>query len=831
MQPGTTHFFLVSKTIFRQNRLTGNVKGFTHALVDASLSPVCHVISGTSYMGKSVLALVLVGLVSVSSVLGQTSRPNIVVILADDLGYGDVGFNGSPDIPTPNIDALAANGALCTNGYATHPVCSPSRAAIMTGRYQQRFGHENQPTFDTLVPENPRLGLPESELTLAQLLKPAGYVSGVIGKWHLGFAPNLFPTERGFDEFFGFLDAQQSYYNTWIWEYGTLVQESTYLTDAFTREAVSFINRHATEPFFLYLAYNAVHKPYDQPPDIYMNRVSYIRDFQRRVYAAMAVALDDGVGQVVATLQAQNLLNNTLIFFLSDNGAPDTSFTANSNLPLRGYKLDVLEGGIRVPFAVQWTERLPANVVYNDIVSSLDIVPTAAAAAGVVLPTDRGYDGLNIVPYLAGEQVSPARTLYWRWLSLGPDGPPGSKNTIWAVRSGPLKLVVEDAKSALPPALYNLTDDIGETQDLAAVEPGDVDSLTRLYAQWTLNTIPPTWHINTDQQLLPLVLAGDWNSFNKDDSNPPWKLTNITAPDLQGTPDAYNWYKTTIHVATTGGDTTPGSHSFTLIGTNSYSEQWGGVTINIDNTTDIPFFSGRALGPTNTITFENGFYYSLRILDADIYPVTDSYLTMAVTKTSGPPVSVSRTGQTPSVPAADDPVVVSIGLSQSKSVQERVYLRWTTDNFITSHLVTAQGIGTSYSATIPAQPAGSLLLYTIITSTADLAAYSGSGVIDSQTLATTGVFAAVPQTPPEITQQPANARVKVGRTARFQVVASSGTPLSYQWSKNGVAIAGATRSTYTTPPATRTDDGGRFSVVVSNGNGSATSKKALLKVK
>jgi arylsulfatase A-like enzyme len=171
------------------------------------------------FLRTFVFSLLLTGCAFLSPLLGQTSPPNIVVILADDLGYGDVGFNGCPDIPTPNIDALAANGALCTNGYVTHPTCSPSRAAIMTGRYQQRFGHEIQPTFDTLVPQNPRLGLPESELTLAQLLKPAGYVCAAIGKWHLGFAPNLFPTERGFDEFFGFLDAQQGYYNTYIWEY------------------------------------------------------------------------------------------------------------------------------------------------------------------------------------------------------------------------------------------------------------------------------------------------------------------------------------------------------------------------------------------------------------------------------------------------------------------------------------------------------------------------------------------------------------------------------------------------------------------------------------
>jgi arylsulfatase A-like enzyme len=775
--------------------------------------------------------LLLTGFPFLSPLLAQASPPNIVVILADDLGYGDVGFNGCPDIPTPNIDALATNGALCTNGYATHPVCSPSRAAIMTGRYQQRFGHENQPTFDTLIPQNPGLGLPESEFTLAQLLKPAGYVCAAIGKWHLGFAPNLFPTERGFDEFFGFLDAQQGYYNTYIWEYGTLVKEPTYLTDAFTREAVSFINGHATQPFFLYLAYNAVHKPYDVPPQEYMDRVNYIPDRDRQIYAAMAVAMDDGVGQVIAALQAQNILDNTLIFFLSDNGAPNTSFTSNSNSPLRGYKLDVLEGGIRVPFAVQWAGRLPANIVFDDLVSSLDIVPTAAAAAGVILPTDRGYDGLNIVPFLAGEQVEPVRTLFWRWFSLGPDGPPGSQNTIWAVRNGPLKLVVERHKDNLPPALYDLTDDVGETQNLAGVQPDDVASLTQLFAQWTLDTIPPIWHLNTDQSLLPLVLAGDWNGFNKDDSNLPWNLTHVTAPDIQGTPDAYNWYLTTIHVATTEGDTTPGTHSFVLIGTNSYSEQWGGVPINIDGTTDLPFFSGRDLGPTNTVAFEDGFYYSLRILDADVYPVAPSKMTLAAMKTSAPPVSVSRTGQTPSVPTPRDPVTVNIGLSQAKSVEERVYVRWTTDNFVTSHLIAAQGSGTNYSATIPAQPAGTLLLYTIISSTVDLSAYSGSGLIDSQVLATTGVFNAVPRTAPQITRQPANARVKVGRTAKFQVMATGGGPFTYQWTKNGTVIVGATNSNYTTPPTTLSDNGSLFSVVVSNANGSATSNNALLKVR
>ncbi len=865
----------------------------------------------TALLRRLVCSFFLSSSAFLASGVAQTARPNIVVILADDLGYGDVGFNGCPDIPTPNIDSLAANGVLCTNGYVTHPACSPSRAALITGRYQQRFGHELSPTFDTTIPANPRLGLPESEFTLPQILQPAGYVSAAIGKWHLGFAPNLFPTRRGFNEFFGFLDAQQRYYDTYIYQGETLVQEPAYLTEAFTREGVSFIDRHAPEPFFLYLAYSAVHKPYDQPPQIYMDRVANIPDPQRRLYAAMVVALDDGVGQILATLQAHNLLENTLIFFLSDNGAPNKSFTRN--FPLRGYKGDMLEGGVRVPFAVQWPGRLPANVVYDEPVSSLDIVPTVAAAAEVALPTDRAYDGLNILPYLKGEEVGPVRELFWRWFGLGPEGPTGSATTLWGVRSGSLKLVVERAKDDLPPMLYDLAGDIGETQDLAGSQPAEVSSLLQLYARWTQITIPPIWRDNHDSSIMPLVLAGDWNGFNKADSNLPWRLTRVTAPDLQGTPDAYNWFTNTIHVAATGGNTTPGTHSFTIIGTNSFSNQWGGVSVSIDSATDIPFFSGTALGPTNSISFEDGFYYSIRVLNAHLIP--GSILKLAVMKTSAPPVLVSRTGQTPALPTPDDPVVVSIGLDRPKSAEERVYLRWSSDSFITSHLVLAEGSATDYSATIPPQPAGTLLLYTIITSTVDLAGSSASGVIDPLILATTGVFNAAPatatptpspsptetptpsptpspsptetptpsptpspsptetptpsptpspsptETPtpsptpsatptpsstpsptptatptptpdgfPQITTQPAAARVRVGRTAKFQVVATGSPPLTYQWRKNGTNIPGAIKAKYVTPATTQTDNGSLFSVVVTNGVGSITSDSALLTV-
>jgi arylsulfatase A-like enzyme len=772
------------------------------------------------------LFLIVCALVSSARAHADAQHPNIIVILADDLGYGSVGFNGCPDIPTPNIDSVAANGALCTNGYSTHCYCSPSRAAIITGRYQHRFGYDT--SAPSLGSSNPRQGLPATELTLPQLLKPAGYVCGAIGKWHLGYVPELYPTRRGFDEFFGFLAANSHYYNAKLLRNETPLIEPAYLTDAFTREGVDFINRHATEPFLLYLAYNAVHKPYDRPPQIYMDRVGYITDPARRLYAAMVVALDEGVGSVLQTLQANDLLDNTLIFFLSDNGAPLAAATngQSNNYPLRGYKMNMLEGGIRVPFAVQWTGRLPAHAVYDELVSSLDIVATAAAAAGISLPTDRVYDGLDIVPYLAGEEISPVRTLFWRWFGLGPDGPPEPRNTIWAVRSGPLKLVTERAKDDQPPALYNLLDDIGENQDLAAIQPEDVSFLTQLYAQWTLDTFPPIWQEST-VRFLPLVLAGDWNGFNKDDPNLPWNLTLTTAPDLQGTPDAFNWFTNTIHVATTGGDTTPGTHSFALVGARTYGMQWGGVTINVDNTTDIPFFAGESLGPTNTISLQEG-YYSFRIIDR--LKQVGVEMKVAVMKTSTPPITVSRSGQTPSEPRPHDPITVSIATSQAKSMEERIYLRWSTDLFITSHLVEAQGSGVSYSATIPPQPAGTLLLYTIITSTADLSAYSTSGVIDSLILATTGVFNAIPPIPPSITTQPVDETVTVGRAARFSVSATGTKPLGYQWKKNGVNIAGATKASYTTSPTTWEDNGSLFAVIVSDRAGSVTSNNATLTV-
>ncbi len=232
-------------------------------------------------------------------------------------------------------------------------------------------------------------------------------------------------------------------------------------------------------------------------------------------------------------------------------------------------------------------------------------------------------------------------------------------------------------------------------------------------------------------------------------SVPPWTFTRIRAPDPVGTPDGYNWLTTTIHVATSGGDTTPGTHQFVLVGHENYATQWGGVTIGIDGVTQIPSSSGTQLGPTNTITLENNFYYSMRVIDTNDQSQPGVGMSLAVMKTSAPPVTISRTGQVPAYPTSTDPITVTMTTNQAKSVEERVYLRWSNDWFITSHIIEASpgGDGLTYTATIPPQPDGNSCFYTVLTSTVDLTGYTGSGIIDDLTLALNGTFNALP-TPP-----------------------------------------------------------------------------------
>jgi arylsulfatase A-like enzyme len=413
-------------------------------------------------------------------------KPNVVVIVGDDMGYADVGVQGCKDIPTPHLDALAKSGVRFTSGYVSGPYCSPTRAGLMTGRYQTRFGHEFNPGA------GPELGLPLTETTLPDRMKSLGYVTGMVGKWHLGSAAKFHPMKRGFDEFFGFLGGAHDYFAPMGILRGTEPSgDKTYRTDAFGREAVAFIDRHKAEPFFLYLAFNAVHTPM-QADDARLKKFAGIADEQRQIYAAMMFAMDEAVGQVTEKLKAEKLTENTLVAFISDNGGPTmkgTTVNASHNDPLRGSKRTTLEGGIRVPFFVSWPGRIPAGRVIDAPVIQIDLLPTIVTAAGGRVKPEWKLDGVNLWPLLSGERTEkfvPHEALFWRF---------GQQ---MAVRKGDWKLVkydlaAEGGTGTSAAKLYNLKDDIGETNDLAAKHPDKVKELRTEWDKWNKDNVPPLW--------------------------------------------------------------------------------------------------------------------------------------------------------------------------------------------------------------------------------------------------------------------------------------------------------------------------------------------------
>jgi arylsulfatase A-like enzyme len=429
----------------------------------------------------------------------ESSQANIVLIFVDDVGYCDTEMYGCDAVPTPNIKQLADGGALFTAGYVTSPVCSPSRASLLTGRYQQRFGHEFLPEG---APDG-GAGLPLAEVTLADRMKEAGYITGMVGKWHLGSEDKYHPINRGFDHFYGmvtwgadYADPTRSDVKSWTpklakprtsdagWAgrgadavmRGTdPVEEHAYLTEAFSREAVAFINQHKQQPFFLYLPYTAIHGPL-QVTQEYYDRFPGIEDESKRIYAAMTSALDDGIGSVLNALQENGLEQNTLVVFLSDNGAGVADYA--SNAPLRLGKHTLFEGGVRVPFTMKWPGQISAGSTYDFPVSALDVFPTVIAAAGGKLPKRKQLDGVDLLPYINGSNnEQPHESLFWR---NGPN---------WAIRQGDWKLI----HAANHNWLYNLSEDIGEQTNLAEENPEIVEKLGASYEQWDEENIDPLW--------------------------------------------------------------------------------------------------------------------------------------------------------------------------------------------------------------------------------------------------------------------------------------------------------------------------------------------------
>jgi arylsulfatase A-like enzyme len=435
-------------------------------------------------MRTKILGVLFVGLgcsLSIPLVRGaEARRPNVLVIVADDLGYGELSCQGNPQVPTPNIDSIARNGIRFTSGYVSGPYCSPTRAGLLTGRYQQRFGHEFNP--GPAGTEDKNFGLSLRETTLAERLKSAGYATGMFGKWHLGYRPEFQPTRRGFDEYFGFLGGAHSYLDAkanpdnLILRGTTPVDSTDYTTDAFGREAVSFIEKHRKDPWFVYLPFNAVHAPL-QALDKYRDRFKSIEDDKRRTFAAMLSGLDDNVGLVLSKVRSLDLENDTLIVFVSDNGGP-TKNTTSGNAPLHGFKAQVWEGGIRVPFLVQWKGRIPAGKVIDQPVIQLDIHPTVLAAVGVSVPKDAKLDGVNLLPFLTADNAgTPHEALFWRF---------GGQR---AVRKGDWKLT--DLGEG--PKLFNVSQDIGEKDNLAANYPAKLKELEADYQAWNAGNIEARW--------------------------------------------------------------------------------------------------------------------------------------------------------------------------------------------------------------------------------------------------------------------------------------------------------------------------------------------------
>ncbi|TCC95756.1 sulfatase [Pedobacter hiemivivus] len=446
---------------------------------------------------KNTIICALLATFSVSTAIAQnksSNQPNVIVIVSDDAGYVDFGCYGGKQIPTPNIDGIARRGTRFTDAYVSASVCAPSRAGILTGRYQQRFGFEHN-TSNLVAPgyKITDVGMDPSEQTIGNEMQANGYKTIAIGKWHQGDEPKHFPLKRGFDEFYGFTGGHRDFFaykgartnEHALYNNNEIVPESkiTYLTDMFTDKATSFIAENKDKPFFMYLSYNAVHTPMNAKKDL-MERYASIQDTGRRAYAAMMTSLDDGVGRVMAMLKQQNLDKNTIIVFINDNGG--ATVNSSDNGPLRGMKGSKWEGGIRVAMMMKWPGHIAANKTYSKPVISLDILPTAIAAGNGKRKGTKKLDGVNLLPYITGSnKKTPHEALYWR------------RGVAAAMRENNWKLIRVkgrlENKEVENVLLFDLEKDISETTNLALKYPAQVNKMLGKLAEWEKGLDKPHW--------------------------------------------------------------------------------------------------------------------------------------------------------------------------------------------------------------------------------------------------------------------------------------------------------------------------------------------------
>lgn len=441
----------------------------------------------------ALLSIFPIWFLGVNILFGQ-SKPNIILIIADDAGYADFGFQGSQVMKTPNLDKLAKEGMVFKQAYVTAAVCGPSRAGILTGRYQQRFGFEenNVPGYmDNYCLSDDEMGLPLDQKTIGDYMKSLGYRTALFGKWHQGNLDQFHPTKRGFDEFYGFRGGARSYYHfdqekptsvvanlleSGFKQYG---ESPTYLTDAFADAAIQFVEDNQSQPFFLVLSYNAVHTPLEAKQDD-VKQFPHLKG-KRRNLAAMTLAMDAACGRLFDKLSTLNLEENTLIIFTNDNGGP-TDANASINDPLSGTKANHLEGGIRVPFVMKWKGVIPENSSYKYPISTLDLLPTFFVVGGGERDILDNIDGVNLMPFVLDKTPDrPHQTLFWK------------KESRAAIRDGDWKLLRFPDR---PAELYNIEQDISEVHDVASEHPIVVKTLYKKLFEWEKTLARPRWQLD-----------------------------------------------------------------------------------------------------------------------------------------------------------------------------------------------------------------------------------------------------------------------------------------------------------------------------------------------